>query len=191
MLIVMVFLMASDSIESRRLQDDGQEACGLYSVTRGLKGPGGGATTVKTMIAFHQLRPIFYTSLKQSNLQVDNYALALFYLVKGERCRGTIAAAVLPSPGQITRYRSLFAITAGLGNQLTSSSPPSCVSVRLPGDRGRLQGRDLLPSAGRSPSRNPERTDGTAKVRLSCATLGTILSLTISKMELYAIFVPL
>lgn len=44
MLIVMVFLMASDSIESGRLQHDGQEACGGYSGTRGLKGheEGGG-----------------------------------------------------------------------------------------------------------------------------------------------------
>lgn len=33
---------------------------------------------VKTMIAFHQFQPIFYSSLKQSNLQKDNYALALF-----------------------------------------------------------------------------------------------------------------
>lgn len=39
---------------------------------------GGRRGTVKTMIAFHQVQPIFYSSLKQSNLQVDNYALALF-----------------------------------------------------------------------------------------------------------------
>lgn len=44
MLIVMPFLMAPDSIESGRLQADGQEACGVHSVTRGLKGQeeGGG-----------------------------------------------------------------------------------------------------------------------------------------------------
>lgn len=81
MLIVMVFLMASHSIESGRLQQDGLEVCGVYSVTRGLKGQDEEGGTVKTMIASHQARPIFYSSLKQSNLQVDNYALALFYLV--------------------------------------------------------------------------------------------------------------
>lgn len=48
--------------------------------------------TVKTMIAFHQVKPIFYSSLKQSNLQKDNYALAPFYLLEGERCLGLIAA---------------------------------------------------------------------------------------------------
>lgn len=44
MLIVMVFLMASHSIESGRLQQDGLEVCGVCSVTRGLKGQdeGGG-----------------------------------------------------------------------------------------------------------------------------------------------------
>lgn len=44
MLIVMVSLMASDSIESGRLQQDGREVWGVYSVTRGLKGQeeGGG-----------------------------------------------------------------------------------------------------------------------------------------------------
>lgn len=49
---------------------------------------------VKTMIAFHQVRPIFYSSLKQSNLQKDNYALAPFYLLEGERCQGLIAVAL-------------------------------------------------------------------------------------------------
>lgn len=79
MLIVMVFLMASDSIESGRLQHDGREACGGIQRNQGPEGPRGGRRgTVKTVIAFHQLQPIFYTSLKQSNLQVDNYALALF-----------------------------------------------------------------------------------------------------------------
>lgn len=53
---------------------------------------GGGA--VKTMIAFHQVRPIFYSSLKQSNLQKDNYALAPFYLLAGEQCQGLIAVAL-------------------------------------------------------------------------------------------------
>lgn len=46
----------------------------------GGRGRGGGA--VKTMIAFHQVGPIFYSSLKQSNLQKDNYALAPFYLLE-------------------------------------------------------------------------------------------------------------
>lgn len=41
-----------------------------------------GRGAVKTMIAFHQVRPIFYSSLKQSNLQKDNYALAPFYLLQ-------------------------------------------------------------------------------------------------------------
>lgn len=36
--------------------------------------------TVKTMIAFHQVGPICYSSLKQSNLQKDNYALAPFFI---------------------------------------------------------------------------------------------------------------
>ncbi|MED6254618.1 hypothetical protein ATANTOWER_030405 [Ataeniobius toweri] len=58
------------------------------------RGSGG---AVKTMIAFHQVRPIFYSSLKQSNLQKDNYALAPFYLLKGEWCQGLIAAALLAS----------------------------------------------------------------------------------------------
>lgn len=49
---------------------------------------------VKTMIAFHQVRPIFYSSLKQSNLQKDNYALAPFYLLEGERCQALIAVAL-------------------------------------------------------------------------------------------------
>lgn len=53
--------------------------------------------TVKTMIAFHQVRPIFYSSLKQSNLQKDNYALAPFYLLEGERCQGLIAVALSAS----------------------------------------------------------------------------------------------
>lgn len=90
MLIVMVFLMASDSIESGRLQHDGQEAWGVDSGTRGLKGQEGGEErgSVKTMIAFHQLQPIFYSSLKQSNLQVDNYALALFLSGAGRAVPG-------------------------------------------------------------------------------------------------------
>lgn len=54
----------------------------------------GGEGAVKTMIAFHQVRPIFYSSLKQSNLQKDNYALAPFYLLEGERCQGLIAVAL-------------------------------------------------------------------------------------------------
>ena len=55
----------------------------------------GGRRAVKTMIAFHQVRPIFYSSLKQSNLQKDNYALApFFYLLEGERCQGLIAASL-------------------------------------------------------------------------------------------------
>lgn len=36
---------------------------------------------VKTVIAFHQVGLIFSSSLKQSNLQRDNYALAPFYLL--------------------------------------------------------------------------------------------------------------
>lgn len=62
--------------------------------------------TVKTMIAFHQVGPICYSSLKQSNLQKDNYALAPFFIywregwregwtgggVEGEQCPGLIAA---------------------------------------------------------------------------------------------------
>lgn len=55
-----------------------------------------GVGAVKTMIAFHQVRPIFYSSLKQSNLQKDNYALAPFYLLEGEWCQGLIAV-VLPA----------------------------------------------------------------------------------------------
>lgn len=55
-----------------------------------------GVEAVKTMIAFHQVRPIFYSSLKQSNLQKDNYALAPFYLLEGEWCQGLIAV-VLPA----------------------------------------------------------------------------------------------
>lgn len=42
MLIVMAFLMASHSIESGRLQQDGLEVCGVHSVTRGSEGPGEG-----------------------------------------------------------------------------------------------------------------------------------------------------
>lgn len=45
---------------------------------------GGRGGTVKTMIAFHQVGPICYSSLKQSNLQKDNYALAPF-LSRGGR----------------------------------------------------------------------------------------------------------
>lgn len=55
---------------------------------------GGREAAVKTMIAFHQVRPIFYSSLKQSNLQKDNYALAPFYLLEGEQCQGLIAVAL-------------------------------------------------------------------------------------------------
>lgn len=86
---------------------------------------GGGA--VKTVIAFHQVRPIFYSSLEQSNLQKDNYALAPFYLLEGERCRGLIAPP--PPAATFANYplSCLFAIMAELGNQLTpptSSLPP-------------------------------------------------------------------
>lgn len=49
---------------------------------------GGRRGTVKTVIAFHQLQSIFYTSLKQSNLQVDNYALALFLSSVGRAVPG-------------------------------------------------------------------------------------------------------
>ena len=50
-----------------------------------------GPRVVKTQIAFHQVRSIFSSSLKQSNLQKDNYALAAFYLVgwlEGEESGG-------------------------------------------------------------------------------------------------------
>lgn len=80
MLIDMAFLMSSDFTENGRLRQDGHEACRVRTEQlRGWKGQwreGRGA--VKTMIAFHQVRPIFYSSLKQSNLQKDNYALAPF-----------------------------------------------------------------------------------------------------------------
>lgn len=66
---------------------------GLHRMTRGL---GGGTVVVKTLIAFHQVRPIFYSSLKQSNLQKDNYALAPFYLLVEVWCQGLIVA-VLPA----------------------------------------------------------------------------------------------
>lgn len=94
-------------------------------MTGGLEGQveGKRVGAVKTMIAFHQVRPIFYSSLKQSNLQKDNYALAPFYLLEGEWCQGLIAAVLLPPPLQITHYRHLFAITAELGNQLTPPPP--------------------------------------------------------------------
>lgn len=103
MLIVMAFLMSSDFTENGRLHQDGHEACRVRSERpEGWRGQWRErqweeGRAVKTMIAFHQVRPIFYSSLKQSNLQKDNYALAPFYLLKGERCHGLIAAAPLAS----------------------------------------------------------------------------------------------
>lgn len=67
---------------------------GLEGQEEGEGEKGGREGAVKTMIAFHQVRPIFYSSLKQSNLQKDNYALAPFYLLEGERCQGLIAVAL-------------------------------------------------------------------------------------------------
>lgn len=48
---------------------------------------GEGGVTVKTMIAFHQVEPICYSSLKQSNLQKDNYALAPLFIYWREEVR--------------------------------------------------------------------------------------------------------
>lgn len=47
----------------------------------GVEGVEGVELAVKTVIAFHQVGLIFSSSLKQSNLQRDNYALAPFYLL--------------------------------------------------------------------------------------------------------------
>lgn len=52
----------------------------------GARGVGGGA--VKTIIAFHQVGSIFFSSLKQSNLQKDNYALAPFLSTGGRTVPG-------------------------------------------------------------------------------------------------------
>lgn len=56
MLMMMGFLMPSDSTENGRLHQDGHEACRVNSVTGGLEGQEeGGGRAVKTMIAFHQV----------------------------------------------------------------------------------------------------------------------------------------
>lgn len=82
MLIVMAFLMSSDFVKSGRLRWDGHDECGVHRMTAGVggarTGKREGGSGCKTVIAFHQVRPIFYSSLKQSNLQTDNYALAPF-----------------------------------------------------------------------------------------------------------------
>lgn len=40
------------------------------------------------MIAFHQVGPIFYSSLKQSNLQKDNYCISSFLSSGGRAVPG-------------------------------------------------------------------------------------------------------
>lgn len=138
MLIVMAFLMSSDSIEYGRLHQDGHEPCRVHREwPEGWRGKwregaseGGRGKAVKTMIAFHQVRPIFYSSLKQSNLQKDNYALAPFYLLKGEWCQGLIAA-VLPASTSANYPLSALVRHHGWIGQSINLLPPSS-AYRLP-----------------------------------------------------------
>lgn len=157
--------MSSDSIEYGRLHQDGHEACrvhaqwpeGLEGQVEGGGGSGGrewGGGAVKTMITFHQVRPIFYSSLKQSNLQKDNYALAPFYLLEGERCQGLIAVSLPASTSANYPLSALVRHHGWIGQSINLPPPliarvyasPATASNTKPLQGGHMC--QLLPSTG-------------------------------------------
>lgn len=155
--------MSSDSIEYGRLHQDGHEACRVHAEwPEGLEGQeegergGWGRGAVKTMIAFHQVRPIFYSSLKQSNLQKDNYALAPFYLLEGEWCQGLIAVALPASTSANYPLSALVRHHGWIGQSINLPPPPrraGPVSCRGDSEQHKapykdIHGCQLLPSSG-------------------------------------------